>query len=97
MPYLHQHLEMLKKAERTGQKTTQHPHIMWVRGPAGPSEGCTDMAWHPARNTLVTVTVPGRILIWAHVYKENWTAFAPDFRELEQNEVCICTEWCEVT
>ena len=53
------------------------------------------MAWHPARNTLVTVTVPGRILIWAHVYKENWTAFAPDFRELEQNEVCICTEWCE--
>lgn len=29
----------------------------------------------------------GALFLWAHVYSERWSAFAPGFRELKDNEV----------
>eukprot|EP00873_Tetraselmis_striata_P018277 jgi/Tetstr1/438541/TSEL_027093.t2 len=54
----------------------------------GPHEGVADLIWHPVWPLLLTVVsaANGRIYIWSKVYSENWHAFAPDFRELTQNE-----------
>ena len=35
---------------------------------------------------MVLVAMSGEIYIWAKDYTENWSAFAPDFKELEENE-----------
>jgi COMPASS component SWD1 len=49
------------------------------------------LAWHPARSCLCSVTRPsGRVYVWARAYAEQWSAFAPDFKELEEN-----IEYCE--
>lgn len=55
----------------------------------GPKEGLTDLSWHPIRPVVVSVAMPGVIYIWAKDYTENWSAFAPDFKELEENEEYI--------
>lgn len=55
----------------------------------GPKEGLTDLSWHPTRPVVVSVAMPGVIYIWAKDYTENWSAFAPDFKELEENEEYI--------
>lgn len=53
----------------------------------GPKEGITDLAWHPSRPIVASVSMTaGVIYIWAKDYTENWSAFAPDFKELEENE-----------
>ncbi|XP_072974171.1 protein RBL [Typha angustifolia] len=52
----------------------------------GPKEALIDLAWHPVRPLVVSVSVAGLIYIWAKDYTENWSAFAPDFKELEENE-----------
>ncbi|KAK9808774.1 hypothetical protein WJX72_003348 [[Myrmecia] bisecta] len=52
----------------------------------GPKEGTADIAWHPNRDILVSVSVTGKIYLWAKVYQENWSAFAPDFEELHENQ-----------
>lgn len=52
----------------------------------GPKEGLTDLSWHPIRPVVVSVAMSGVIYIWAKDYTENWSAFAPDFKELEENE-----------
>ncbi len=43
------------------------------------------MAWHPLRSMLLSVSGAGRVLCWARIYSENWSAFAPDFLELDEN------------
>eukprot|EP00899_Mesostigma_viride_P019395 jgi/Mesvir1/27457/Mv07239-RA.1 len=52
----------------------------------GPQEGLVDLAWHPTRPILASVGKSGLIYIWAKSYTENWSAFAPDFKEMEENE-----------
>ncbi|CAL5078031.1 unnamed protein product [Urochloa decumbens] len=52
----------------------------------GPKEAVIDLAWHPAEPTIATVSVTGLVYIWAKEHVENWSAFAPDFEELEENE-----------
>ncbi|KAI5421529.1 protein RBL [Lathyrus oleraceus] len=52
----------------------------------GPKEALTDLAWHPVRPIVVSVALNGTAYIWANDYTESWSAFAPDFKELEENE-----------
>lgn len=52
----------------------------------GPKEALIDLLWHPVRPLVVSVSVTGMVYIWAKDYTENWSAFAPDFKELEENE-----------
>ncbi|CAI0421906.1 unnamed protein product [Linum tenue] len=52
----------------------------------GPKEALIDLAWHPIHPIVVSVSLAGFVYIWAKDYTENWSAFAPDFKELEENE-----------
>ncbi|GAB2292582.1 hypothetical protein Dimus_026819 [Dionaea muscipula] len=52
----------------------------------GPKEALVDLAWHPIHPIVVSVSWTGLVYIWAKDYAENWSAFAPDFKELEENE-----------
>ncbi|KAH9330964.1 hypothetical protein KI387_003072, partial [Taxus chinensis] len=53
----------------------------------GPKDSLTDLSWHPVRPLVVSVSLSGgAVYIWAKDYTENWSAFAPDFKELEENE-----------
>ncbi|KAJ1659032.1 chromatin binding protein [Dispira simplex] len=54
----------------------------------GPKEQLLDLTWHPFRPVAVSVSVFGNIYIWGSKHREdwrNWNAFAPDFKELEEN------------
>eukprot|EP01104_Vermistella_antarctica_P018150 TRINITY_DN662_c1_g6_i1.p1 TRINITY_DN662_c1_g6~~TRINITY_DN662_c1_g6_i1.p1 ORF type:complete len:406 (-),score=88.71 TRINITY_DN662_c1_g6_i1:619-1836(-) len=51
----------------------------------GPKEGIMDLCWHPMRAIIASCSTSGNVYIWATNYTENWSAFAPDFRELEEN------------
>ncbi|KAI4328266.1 hypothetical protein L6164_020634 [Bauhinia variegata] len=55
----------------------------------GPKEAVIDLAWHPVHPIVVSVSLIGVAYIWAKDYTENWSAFAPDFKELEENEEYI--------
>ncbi|GAQ91308.1 WD40 repeat protein [Klebsormidium nitens] len=63
---------------------TTYPQIM--RTLDGPKEGVRDMAWHPTRPIVASVATTGVIYVWAKEYQENWSAFAPDFKELQEND-----------
>ncbi|XP_038694820.1 protein RBL-like isoform X2 [Tripterygium wilfordii] len=52
----------------------------------GPKEALIDLAWHPVHPVIVSVSLGGVVYIWSKEYTENWSAFAPDFKELEENE-----------
>lgn len=41
--------------------------------------------WHPVGPIIASVSSFGNIYIWAAKHEENWSAFAPDFLELEEN------------
>lgn len=52
----------------------------------GPKEALIDLSWHPIHPIIVSVSMIGLVYIWAKDHTENWSAFAPDFKELEENE-----------
>ncbi|CAI5496826.1 unnamed protein product [Closterium sp. Naga37s-1] len=57
-----------------------------VRILEGPKEALADLVWHPTRKVMASLSGGGSIYLWAQDYRESWSAFAPDFRELEENE-----------
>ncbi|PSS24048.1 Protein RBL like [Actinidia chinensis var. chinensis] len=52
----------------------------------GRKEAMIDLAWHPVHPVVASVSLVGFVYIWAIDYTENWSAFAPDFKKLEENE-----------
>lgn len=53
----------------------------------GPREKCIQLAWHPCRPVFASLGLDsGGVYVWERNVAENWSAFAPDFNELEQNE-----------
>jgi COMPASS component SWD1 len=55
----------------------------------GPKEGILDLQWHPTRSIVVSCSTSGMVYIWNSHPTENWSAFAPGFTELEENEEYI--------
>ncbi|CAL4892582.1 unnamed protein product [Urochloa decumbens] len=72
------------KAEHRLQIWDQAGHLVTILD--GPKEALIDLAWHPVEPTVATVSATGLVYIWAKEHVENWSAFAPDFVELEENE-----------
>jgi COMPASS component SWD1 len=75
---------------------SQHNIYIWNRESGqliktleGPKEAIIDLVWHPNRPIIVSIAQTGAAFIWASNYTENWSAFAPDFKELEENEEYI--------
>ena len=54
-----------------------------LTGPKG--ESLLDLLWHPVRAIILSVS-NGVVNIWSHTQTELWSAYAPNFKELDENE-----------
>ncbi len=71
----------------------QHELYVWdkttgnlVKILTGPKGECLlDLVWHPVRATILSVS-NGVVNVWTHKQKELWSAYAPNFKELDENE-----------
>lgn len=53
----------------------------------GPREELTAVEWHPHRPFLAAIGMDnGHIYLWSVVAPQRWSALAPDFAEVEENE-----------
>lgn len=74
------------------QEQSAHSIYIWNRAFGqlikilqGPKEGTYDICHHPILPVIASLTAFGCLYIWAKSYMENWSAFAPNFEELEDN------------
>ncbi|KAJ1800607.1 chromatin binding protein [Coemansia sp. RSA 2399] len=74
------------------QHKAEHNIYIWdkisgslVKVLTGPNELLEDCAVHPLRPIYVSVSTFGIIYLWTRIPQQNWNAFAPGFRELEEN------------
>ncbi|CAM9694588.1 unnamed protein product [Ascophyllum nodosum] len=51
----------------------------------GPQVGLRSLARHPVRPFLAAALDNGKVQLWGNTHTANWTAFAADFEELEEN------------
>eukprot|EP00039_Didymoeca_costata_P013244 m.198402 g.198402 ORF g.198402 m.198402 type:complete len:467 (-) comp15716_c0_seq24:3311-4711(-) len=69
----------------------QHLIYIWdregnlLRTIEGPKEGLLHVVWHPVRRVIASTSTHGVVYIWGVQQTENWSAFAPDFKELDEN------------
>ena len=64
-----------------------HGHLAHILGQGEKvNDGALHFACHPTRPILAVCARSGAVYVWTKKYSENWSAFAPDFKELEENE-----------
>ncbi|KAJ3365962.1 chromatin binding protein [Allomyces javanicus] len=51
----------------------------------GPSEPLLAFAWHPVLPVCVSLSQKGTMYVWNTKPRDRWSAFAPDFKEIEDN------------
>jgi len=51
----------------------------------GPREGVKALVSHPTRPLVITLSSTGDVYFWTKRLEENWSSFAPDFKELKEN------------
>eukprot|EP00727_Mastigamoeba_balamuthi_P007504 m51a1_g3374 hypothetical protein (498) ;mRNA; f:467874-469491 len=80
-----------------GGSTSKMRHMIYIWTLAGtvekmlegPREGVMDLAWHPTRPILISAGTCGTVFVWGAAQTENWSAYAPKFKEIEENEVYV--------
>lgn len=54
---------------------------------SGPKEGIENILWHPTLPLIAVMSSGGKVQLWTKTPSENWSAYAPDFEELDRNVV----------